>query len=427
MVRPRVVPLPGPAGAVRLVEPGLLAIDLRDYGIDPAVWERLTEREPFFHAPTYSVVTDPGGTDQYGRPTAGRQRTVRKVGPGGWLDPAAVRDLYALTRSSCPVVLADWWFAQTSIEADRGGIGTGFGYYDFLGLKTRADYFKLIGFAESDPRSVVSEVGAVVLGVNSGVAQNNRMAVRRAAVDGFAWFTLDALDSNRDERDPLTFLDRQKGLVHDAERHFGRLPNGLPVVIACNAKGELQESAPDRIGPDKTAGGNDQRIHAAKSCFSCHSNGGLKDLPDEVRAIFQADRQRGQYLLNSPLKDEQLKLARIYLRDIQQKIDDDRRDYERAVKEACGLTFREFGGAYREQYERYVLGSVGPDEAARYVGCTPAEFSQRVGAYRTADRLLAVPLASLAKGRQIPRTNFELIYPVLSEVVRGRKLEVLKP
>lgn len=400
----------------------MLAIDLRDYGIDPKVWERLVAREPYYHETRvildYPTVTT---TDQYGKAqqTKGAPKQVRKVSPARHLPSKDVQELYVLTRSEVPVVTVDWFFAMTAVAADRGGIGKGFGYYDFLGLKNRADYFKLIGFDEKEWRGIISEIGAIVLAHNSGVAQNDRMVVRRGAVDGWAWFTLDFFDNNLEDRNPLAILDRDKGLKHQAERHFGRLPNGLPVVIACDDKGVLQETAPDKIGPDTTARGNDKRIHSSKSCLSCHSNGFLKDIPDEVRLIYTVDREKGYNLLTSPIKEEQIKLQRIYLRDLQQHLDADRASYAKAVQECNGQEVKLACEDYREGYEAYILRPLSPDACAAGLGVSRQDFDRRLAAYRTADPLAAHALAALSVNRPITRSSFESLYPLLQQVTRG--------
>lgn len=400
----------------------VLAIDLRDYGIDAKVWERLIAREPYYHEIIESVESQPQyATNNYGQQVANgtKQTKVKRSHPARHLPPAQVAELYRLTQSSVPVVLGDWFFVQTSVEADRGGIGKGFGYYDFLGLKNRADYFKLIGFDEKDWRGTISEIAAIVLGHNSGVAQNDRVVVRRGAVDGWAWFTLDFFDSNRDERNPLAFLDRDKGLKHQAERHFGRLPNGLPVVIACDDKGVLQETAPDKIGPDTSANGNDRRIHSSKSCLSCHSNGFLRDVNDEVRQIYKVDREKGFNLLTSPVKEEQLKLQRIYLRDLDHFIANDRAEYARAVRECNGQEVKDASADYRDAYERYVLKPVDTNMVAAGLGIPRATFDARLAAYRSADQLTTHILAPLSVGRPVTRTNYESIYPLLQQITRG--------
>jgi hypothetical protein len=406
-----------------LVNAQVLAIDLRDYAIETLVWERLIKREPYYHETRIITEYGPATTaaNQYGQQvqTKGAAKTVRKVYPARHLPPKAIQELYALTYSEVPVVLGDWFFAMTAVAADRGGIGQGFGYYDFLGMKNRGDYFKLIGFDEKDWRGIISEIGAVVLAHNSGVAQNDRLVVRRGAVDGWAWFTLDFFDSNRDERNPLAILDRDKGLKHQAERHFGRLPNGLPVVIACDEKGVLQETAPDKIGPDTTAHGNDKRIHSSKSCLSCHSNGFLKDVPDEVRAIYTVNKEKGYNLLTSPVKEEQLKLQRIYLRDMQQHIDSDRAVYARAVQACNGQDVKTACGDYREGYERYILEAVTAAQVASGVGLSPEDFTRRLLAYRSSDPLASHVLAALSVGRPITRTNYEALYPLLQQLTRG--------
>lgn len=401
----------------------VLAFDLRDYGIDPKVWERLLTREPYYHEVRVNLEYSPNTvtTNQYGQQVQqkGAAKQVRKQYPGSYLPPKQVQELYALTTSSVPIVLGDWFFVMTAVAADRGGIGQGFGYYDFLGLKTRADYFRLIGFDEKDWRGIISEIGAVVLAHNSGVAQNDRLVVRRGAVDGWAWFTLDFFDSNRDDKNPLAILDRDKGLKHQAERHFGRLPNGLPVVIACDDKGVLQETAPDKIGPDTSAHGNDKRIHSSKSCLSCHSNGFLKDVPDEVRAIYTMDREKGYNLLTSPLKEEQLKLQRIYMRDIQRHLDWDRAAYAKAVQECVGLDIKTVTDDYREGYERYILHPVEAVQVAAGLGLSKADFDAKLRAYRSADPLASHILAALSVGRPITRTSYESVYALLQQITRG--------
>jgi hypothetical protein len=400
----------------------ILALDLRDYGIDAKVWERLINREPYYHQQKEYVEQTPRyGTDAYGRQvvTGHDQKKAVKIAAADFIPQPQAKELYALTQSQVPVVLGDWFFVQTSVEADRGGIGKGFGYYDFLGLKNRDDFFKLVGFDEKDRRSIVSEIGAVVMGHNSGVAQNDRMVVRRGAVDGFLYFTIDFFENNLDEQNPLAILDRDKGLKHQAERHFGVLPNGLPAMLACNDKGVLQDTAPDKIGPDHTASGNDKRIHPSKSCVSCHSNGFLKPITDEVRQIYSVDRERGYNLLASPSKEEQLKLSRIYLRNLNQKLEDDRKAYTRAVKECNGQDVAAACADYRDAYERYVLKSLDIEAIAAGLGVTVPHLQARLKTYRSADKLTAHNLAPLSVGRPITRGNYEQLFPLLMAVARG--------
>jgi len=402
----------------------LLAIDLRNYAIDVKVWEKLVDREPYYHQQKELVENIPvHANDQYGRQYIARydQKKTIKSYPADHLSKSQLDEIYTLTNSQVPIVCGDWFLVMTSIEADRGGIGKGFGYYDFLGLKNRNDYFQIIGFDEKDKRSALSEIGAVVMAHNSGVAQNDRMVVRRAAIDGWAWFTLDFFDSNKNERNPLAILDRDKGLKHQAERHFGRLPNGLPIMIACDGQGVLQETAPDKIGPDTTAKGQDTRIHPAKSCVSCHGTSNfLRDINDEVRIIYTVDKERGYNLLTSPINEERLKLERIYLRDLRRYLENDRRDYAIAVRDCIGQDIKEASIEYREAYEKYTLNPVTVDTIARGLGIPRNTFLEKFKAYRSNDKLTTHVLAPLSVGRPISRTNYESTYALLQSVVRGR-------
>lgn len=398
----------------------LLAVDLRymaenknDYARVFEVWERFVSREPYYHVT--KDYTPQGGTKG------------RWVFQADFLRKDQTEELYRLTSSRVPVVTMDWFFAMTAVEADRGGIGRGFGYYDFLGIKNRDDYFKLAGVDLKNGRSEQSELLAVVLGHNSGVAQNDRMVVRRAATDGFLWFTLDFFDNNLDERNPLLFLDPKKGLKHQAERHFATLPNGLPVVIACDANGVLQESAPDKIGPDTSARGKDQRIHPSKSCLSCHSNGWLKDIDDEVRQIYKFEPNKGYNLLSSPEKEEEQRLHAAYLRDFNAKLSLDRLAYELAIREAVGLDVKTAAQEYKEAYHKYVTDALSLQQVADGLGVSVEDFQAKLKTYRgsvqsgTGDQLASHILAplSLSPPRPVTRGNYEQMYNLLQQLSRG--------
>jgi hypothetical protein len=412
----------------------MVAIDLRyiaenkaDYARIFNVWGRLVAREPYYH------VHQDGDADASGR-------RVKRHAFAQHLDPKQCAELSKITNSQVPVVTIDWFFVMTSVEADRdsvkGGkfVGTGYGYYDFLGLKSRDDFFKLAGVNLKENRSDQSELLAVVLGHNSGVAQNDRMVVRRAATDGFAWFTLDFFDNNLDERNPLLFLDPTKGLKHQAERHFATLPNGLPVMLVCDQNGELAETAPDKIGPDTTARGKDTRIHCAKSCISCHNNGFLKDINDEVRQIYRFEPTRGYNLLTAPLKEEEIRLHDRYLRDFRGKLELDRLAYEIAVREVVGYPAANgvavekviplMSAEYRDCYQWYVIDPLDARQVAIGLGVTEEVFQKSLKQYRKNDQLTSHILAPLSIGRPVTRTNYELLYPLLQAMTRGITVEV---
>jgi hypothetical protein len=426
--------------SVRLIADGrIAAVDLRylaqnqkDYGRMYTTWERFAEREPYYHQ--RKEYQEPSSYDAYGRVVAGR-RGFKSVA-ADHLVKGQMDELYKLTASECPIVTMDWFFAMTAVSADRGAeqggkfVGGGFGYYDFIGVKNRDDFFKLAGVNLGEDRSEQSELLAVVLAHNSGVAQNDRMVVRRAATDGFVWYTMDFFDNNLDERNPLLLLDPKRGLKHQAERHFATLPNGLPAVMACTAAGELQVTAPDKIGPDTTARGKDMRIHCAKSCLSCHNNGFLKDINDEVRQIYRYEPKRGYNLLTSPDKEEELKLQAAYLRDFRGKLELDRLSYEQAVRQVVGYAPEDgrpidkviprVSAEYRDCYQWYVVDPLSVEQVAAGIGCTVEEFAGRLKVYRAADQLTNHVLAQLSVDRSITRNSYEIVYPLLQQMVRGK-------
>jgi hypothetical protein len=59
------------------------------------------------------------------------------------------------------------------------------------------------------------------------------------------------LDDNKDARNAVRQLD--KDYKHQAEEVYGFLPNGLFVYFLVRRRGTRQDSAPDKIGSDKTA------------------------------------------------------------------------------------------------------------------------------------------------------------------------------
>jgi hypothetical protein len=347
-----------------------------------------------------------------------------------WLDGWEIQNLKYFTHSEVPILRGDWFFAQTCLSADRGDFKNrkGFGYYDFNGIANRDDFFRLVGLDERRAKDRQNEFAAVILGRSSGVAQNDRVAIRLGADDGGAYGTLDFFDSNRDIKNPLRIIDRDKGLKHDAEEWFGFGPNFLWKVIACTDKGELQESAPDKIGPDKTAKGNDRRIHVSKSCFSCHTDGGLQDLgEDEVRATFTKDGKGGYFELGSVDFGEALKLKRILLRDLRPSIAKDRETYRVALAEATrlpeiegdkGWTPAEAAAAIRDGYELYWVQPVTVAMVANELGCTPDDLTRKLVAFRSRETNYDPSLAPLLKGRSITRNNMEELYPTLQKIMR---------
>jgi hypothetical protein len=118
-------------------------------------------------------------------------------------------------------------------------------------------------------QQVRREVAAIV--ARSGVANFPRQVFREQALTGGRWETRDQIADNKDERNALRQLDwrtTSRG-VRDL-----RVPAQRPVLLLPGRRpGERQDSAPDGIGPDKTAPGNDGKIHVGLSCVRCHVEG----------------------------------------------------------------------------------------------------------------------------------------------------------
>jgi hypothetical protein len=387
--------------APKVVSAGLVRVLLVDYGWDRKVWEKLADVDPYYHVQVKEQW--PGGVDpRYGRYfPAG---TYRYPAPAPWLDAACAADLYRLTDSETPVVRADWWFVQGVRQLSLTNKQTGVGYYDWLGLKDRKDFERLIRLSAKDSRDLGKETRAAL--ERSGVAQQGRQVVRFQALTGGAWVSLDT-DDNTGEGNPVRNL-RGGDYVHKAEEHYGVLPNGLFAFFLCDDKGARQDTAPDFIGPDDSPlrSGRDARIHVGLGCVRCHVEG-LRGIDDWVR--------RQPKVISSPDYRELLTLRRQYLSNLARQLERDRAVYAEALAECNGLKPAENARAVARFWDRYVEQPVGPKEAAAELGVAVETLRERLSG--NGDLLLA----GLAAEPPVPlrREHFEEIFPVLAPIVYG--------
>lgn len=375
----------------RQVTAGLYAIDLRDYGWDPYVYGRLAAVDPYFHV---GVTVNGKAADQKGL-----------YAP--WLPSSEVAALSLLLGPApgvpcqTAILRADWWVVQTSIQDGRGKPGEGTGYYDFLGIRNRADFEKLIGF---DPKLAARRAEWRAIVAESGVAHFPRQVVRFGAVDAGYWVTLDVLDDNRGERNALRRLDGE--YTHQAEEHYGVGPSGLFVFLLSDAAGVLQDSAPDKIGADKTRQPrNRTRIEVGASCVRCHAEG-LRPIDSWAREVLQVP--------STAQVDEarERRLRQLYFRDLESHRKRDNQAYADRLRECNGLTPAANAKLFARLWDAYEA-PLTVEACARELGTTPARFLAALQ-HQRARQVLDPAFAGLlaVKPRPIRRDVWEEVFPL---------------
>lgn len=400
----------------------LVRIDIHWYSWNPTVYDKLANIDPYFHY----LYKHPKGYQYWtgGKWTDGRDypagwypnfdsKQVSALAP--WANPGLHYQLTQLTRCKAPILRADWFFIQTAIQADRSA-----GYYDFLELKSRNDFFDLVGFDLLKARKRERELQAIIQ--KSGVAIRNRMVDQFDSLGSSHFRTRDVFKKQSFEKNAINSLNGD--YIHDAEEHYGRLSNGLWAYYLSSAQGEQQDSAPDQVGPDTTSTSNDKRIHAYLSCGRCHKRG-LQPLRDFGRRLFS-----GPGRLVSLKKDQFERFELLYLRPIEPLIDDANAYYARKLIELNGpkWTPETNAEALTRTWEDWNDSDVTVELAARELGVlTAKELINRIKYYGEAPpkglgQLLPNTVLAFTHDPPLPmlREHFEEQYGYLQFVVRNQ-------
>lgn len=382
----------------RRVTPWLFAVVLDDYR-----WRR--ERfgalvfgkgavEPYFHVQALDAA---GAKVPAGAP---------------WLPAADLAYLVATTDSAVPVVRADWFLNRTAIQEGRDG----FGYLDFLELKSRADAEALAGLDRKKAEERFRRQAAVIL--DSGVALQSRQLFRFDTVGGVWWESRDvrAETAGRDDKNAVRRL--LADYKHDAEEIVAELPNRLPFYYLSDDKGTQIRSAPPDIASDGRSPTNDRRVHVGLSCVRCHTRAGLIPFDDLFRPQFAAG---GPVALGSPDRRKLDELKSVYLDEIVEPFERDAAKFGRAVTRASGLTPAGLAAAYARQWSRYLDEPVGAARAAAECGLTEADFLARLRAWAAAARAVDPVLAAYLTRDPgtVRREHFEEVFPLLMTIVGG--------
>jgi hypothetical protein len=390
-------------------------VDIRDYRWSKALYARLAKADVEYHADVEVETLEhwPGGPD----PATGRdyppgvyvvgREVKRQAAP--WLPAADVKFLQDALDTVVPVLSADFFLWQTLQDVDRNP-----GYHDFLYFDDLASFDALVGFDRRASADFLSELREAV--AESGVSKQPRRVARFDKLGGAYWQTFDnrlAVARKGKQRDPLRTLDDT--FEFDASEIYAHLPNGLWAMGLFNARGVRQDSAPDFIGGDRTSTSNDSRIHNNHSCITCHADGGLKDIDGWARNLYAP----GGLALSSPdyqvLKD----LKRKYLRHLEPHMKRDRERYAEALKEASGLTPREFASEVGKFWAEEDSLAVDLARAAAKLGVTEekwlAALNHRLRTRGDVDGVLGTYLLPADRRKGIPVDQFREAYPLAQQ------------
>lgn len=430
----------GDFARLRPVAEGLWALDVRDYGKHwGAVYEKLAALDPYYHTKVVvEKVVDEEYEQEYGYFAGPDGRPLPKERGGVWKTtetrtetrkarkkvrqadalfiPGAPKQvlerLAALTQSQCPLLRADWFFAQTARQRDRFNVDSGAGYYDFLGVKKEADLEELAGVDRKKAQKARHDIAAII--AESGVALNNRQVFRVA--EGY-WETRDVAAGTK-AGNALRQLDAD--FVPQAKEVYARLPNGLWALAAVKADdGTLQAVVPPEIASDAESTSNDRQIHPGLSCIRCHVEG-LRPLNDWARQFYA--NPPGDAVLQSPDYEKLKRLRQLYLSpllDTYYQVD--QMVYARAVFALTGLSPGQFARAYGRAWREYADTPVTAEALAAELGTTVAELRKALAAAARAQGQLDPVLTGYLKvpAFKASRVHVEEAFPAAALAVAG--------
>ncbi len=387
---------------VKGVRGALLRLDVRHYGWDLKVWERLFD--PLHHAKiqTETITNWPGGVWTDGRYYAANTFRVKKVKTVAGLAPWLGKDvaaLAALTYSTAPIVSGQWFLWQTAVQQGRGKEG----YYDFLGVKNQKDFEALVRFDARQSRQL--EHRRVM--IFSGVTQEPRRVELTATVLGTLHRTFDNILA-QDKANPLRVMD-DKDFRFKATEQFAPLACGMPAWYLGNDKGVRADKAPDNIVGGERRTLKTLELQVNLDCIFCHTSGKRRGIVELTGAA--------KLTISSPVYEKYLELKRQYLRDVEPRIDADRRGYDAAILAITGLTAEKYGTEYVKWYARYDEARVDLAWVARDFGVDPARLRAALTNYGpTLDPFLDI----VRGGGQIPIRQYEEVIPLAWEaLVKG--------
>lgn len=373
-----VVPVNGANGSV-------VRIFLDNYGITTDAWESLASRgsgpvristkrdqpEEYFASrsgETKKVTKQRQKKDAQGRPlyyNPGQPNETpaledyteeTKVFAGTWFDPAAMLALQTATKSSYPIVRADWFLGNASLAP---------AYYELLGIKTHADFQDIVRYRERDydlaTKGIVTD--------SQEVSLHNRAILVTPTSLGRYWETFDYLSSQGDDNLLRDLVKRRR----DAGEAFAEGPNGLQLFLLIDGKDKVLDVADGNIVSDQTTPWRHKLVFGGLAqCTMCHIDGG-KAVNEEVRSLTQPP-----FGLQIPTSEKQKarEVADLFFSgNVDDPLAQTKLAYRQKVAQATkGLTPEKNTAAFKKCFLDFWQKPLTLADACAEIGCTPKEF-----------------------------------------------------
>ncbi len=323
--------------------------------------------------------------------------------------------VFRLTNHHLPYLRADWFVHRAS----RGDL-----YHDLMLMPSNAKRLERelgVDIAKNFQTNRLARAAFQA----SGVSRQNRLVERHAGKYGAYWKSYDFPPGGQRSdltRFPLGPVFEDRPLAGAFEHAGGEviyaLPNGLHGYLLVDGEDVRIDAGPTEIVEDRQAFSGSGTIVNAVSCMGCHKQG-MISFEDTVRQVFE--RQRG--------KPSAAKVLELYppAKKMNKLVQRDRRDYLRALEEACEPFLKVAKQANAEvtffpepvtqvsvRYDR----KVSLETAAAELGL---EDPKQLRAVARLPSFRSTGLAPLAQGQRIDRATWEQNY---HEIVREMGLGV---
>lgn len=317
---------------------------------------------------------------------------------GGWIGLQAAQRLKHLTRSNVPILRADY-FVAAALSSPA--------YYQLVGVpNTETEFLQSIGVDSKAIEKLRANAGANL--IISNVTQKPRRIEWLQGPLGGLYITRD-VERVDAARDPVRRPISSGGLnfVFDASELFAMSPNALWRVALYDAKGNIQQSVPDKVAKDTSDPHGDGIVTPLVSCIRCHAEGGLRPFTDDQTKLLSKS------VIESYDPAIVQRALEFYQEDrLQRQMDFDRKSYEEAVWKCTaeknekgelvnGMKPAELAAALAKVVRNFSYLPVSLDQAALECGVDVDEF--RAAVVRTHDPILL----TLLDGRPVLRGQFE--------------------
>jgi hypothetical protein len=217
---------------------------------------------------------------------------------------------------------------------------------------------------------------------------------------GGVYETLDVqqVDAERDPiRRPLSVGGAN--LNFDAGEWFAAAPNGLWRTALYDAKGNRQDSVPDKIAKDTSDPFADGIVVPMISCIRCHTESGLRPFRDDQSRLLST----GRVDLRSSDPSVVQRIAEFYDEPrLQRQMEFDRQTYDLAVSRATGgMKPEELAVALARMVRQFAYLPVTPTQAARELGLDATDLPAALATSHDPIVLL------LLEGRPVLRGQWE--------------------